>query len=86
MENGIPVDYTDLNLATPKDFYPLPSIDQLTDATVGHPLLSFLDTFFGYHQITLAEEDRPKTAFITHNATYAYAVLTFGLMNAGATY
>nr|XP_017250520.1 PREDICTED: uncharacterized protein LOC108221132 [Daucus carota subsp. sativus] len=30
------VDYTDLNAACPKDPYPLPSIDQLIDATSGH--------------------------------------------------
>ena len=29
-------------------------IDQLVDATVGHPRMSFLDTFQGYHQIPLA--------------------------------
>jgi len=31
------VDFTDLNKAYPKDPFPLPRIDQLMDATVGHP-------------------------------------------------
>ena len=29
------IDFTDLNRACPKDSYPLPSIDQLVDATSG---------------------------------------------------
>ena len=43
------VDFTDLNKACPKDHFPMPRIDQLMDATVGHPRISFLDTFKGYH-------------------------------------
>ena len=39
------VDFTDLNNACPKDPVPIPQIDQLLDATVGHPLMSFLDAF-----------------------------------------
>ena len=31
-----------------------PRIDQLVDATIGHPRMSFLDAFQGYHQIPLA--------------------------------
>ena len=48
------VDFTDLNKACPKDSFPMPRIDQLVDATVGHPRMSFLDTFQEYHQIPLA--------------------------------
>ena len=43
------VDFTDLNKAYPKDPFPLPQIDQLVDATVGHHRMSFLDAFQGYH-------------------------------------
>ena len=38
------VDFTDLNRACPKDPFPMPKIDQLVDATYGHPRMSFLDT------------------------------------------
>ena len=44
------VDFTDLNWACPKDPFPIPKIDQLVDATYGHPRMSFLDAFQGYHQ------------------------------------
>jgi len=37
------VDFTNLNKACPKDPFSIPRIDQLVDATVGHPQMSFLD-------------------------------------------
>ena len=43
------VDFTDLNKACPKNPFPMPRIDQLVDATVGHSRMSFLDAFQGYH-------------------------------------
>nr|XP_017245509.1 PREDICTED: uncharacterized protein LOC108217176 [Daucus carota subsp. sativus] len=79
-------DYSDLNRAFPKDFYPLPNIDQLIDATSGHELLSFMDAFSGYNQIKMAPEDQNSTAFITHRGIFAYKVVPFGLLNAGATF
>lgn len=45
------IGYKDLNKACPKDFYPLPHIDQLINGTSDHALLSFLDVFSGYNQI-----------------------------------
>ncbi|XP_074339728.1 uncharacterized protein LOC141677596 [Apium graveolens] len=80
------VDYTNLNAACPKDSYPLPNIDQLIDATSGHTMLSFMDAFLGYNQVCMNPEDIAKTAFITHRAVYAFIMMPFGLINAGATY
>ena len=42
-------DFTNLNKACPKNPFPMPRIDQLVDATVGHSRMSFLDSFQGYH-------------------------------------
>ena len=80
------VDFTDLNKACPKDPFPMPKIDQLVDAIVGHPRMSFLDTFQGYHQIPLALDDQEKTTFVTPIGNYHYKVMPFGLKNAGSTY
>ncbi|XP_064992463.1 uncharacterized protein LOC103998586 [Musa acuminata AAA Group] len=80
------VDYTSLNNACPKDCYPLPRIDQLVDATVGHARLSFMDAYSGYNQIRMAPEDSEHTAFLTDQGVYFYKVMSFGLKNAGATY
>ena len=59
------VDSTDLNKAYPKDSFPLLRIDQLVDSTVRHKLLSFMDTFSGYNQILMDEDDQEKTSFVT---------------------
>ena len=66
------VDFTGLNKAYPKDPFPIPWIDQLVDATVGHPRMSFLDAFQGYHQIPLAVDNQEKIAFVTPIRNYHY--------------
>ena len=80
------MDFTDLNKACPKKPFPMPRINQLIDATVSHPRMSFLDAFQGYHQIPLARNDQEKTAFVTPIGNYHYKVMPFGLKNAGFTY
>ena len=80
------MDFTDLKKACPKDPFPLPRIDQLVDAIVGHPQMSFLDAFQGYHKIPLALDDQEKTSFVTPVGNYHYKVMSFGLKNAGSTY
>jgi hypothetical protein len=49
-------------------------------------VLSFLDCYSGYHQISLAKEDKEKIAFITPFGAFCYTSMPFGLKNAGATY
>ena len=80
------MDFTDLNRACLKDSFLLPRIDQLMDSTVGHKLLTFMDTFSGYNQIRMAEEDQEKASFIMSQGLYYYKVMPFGLKNAGSTY
>ena len=79
------MDFTNLNKACPKDLFPMLRIDQLVDATAGHPRMSFLDAFQGYHQILLALEDQEKIAFVTPTGNYHYKVMPFGLKNAVST-
>ena len=80
------IDFTDINKACPKDSFPLPRIDLIVDATAGHELLSFMDAFSGYNQISMDPDDQEKTSFVTAQGTYCYWVMPFGLKNAGATY
>ena len=80
------VNFTNLNKACAKDPFPMLRINQLVDATVGHPRMSFLNVFQGYHQIPLALDDQEKTAFITPIGNYHYKVMSFELKNAGSTY
>jgi hypothetical protein len=51
------VDYTDLNKHCPKDPFGLPRIDQVVDSTVRCSMLSFLECYSRYHEISLAKED-----------------------------
>lgn len=44
------IDFIDVNRTTPKDYFPLPSIDQLVDATDGFGLMSIMDIYLGYHE------------------------------------
>ncbi len=39
------VDFRKLNVATKKDFYPLPFIDEVVNIVVGHEVYTFLDGF-----------------------------------------
>ena len=78
--------FTNLNKACPKDTFLMPQIDQLVDATVGHPRMSFLNAFQGYHQIPLALGDQEKTAFLTPTKNYHCKVMPFGFKNARSTY
>ena len=65
----------------------MPKIDQLVDATIDHPRMSFLDAFQGYHQIPLALDDQEKFFFfVTSIGNYHYKVMPFGLKNAESTY
>jgi hypothetical protein len=79
------IDYTSLNKACPKDEYPLPYICQIVDFTASCELLSFLDAFSGYHQISLAIDDEEKTTFITPFRIFCYTKMVFRLKNGGAT-
>ena len=80
------VDYTDLNKHCPKDPFGLPRIDEVVDSTTGCELLSFLNCYFGYHQISLKEDDQIKTSFTTPFGAYRYTTMSFGLKNIGETY
>ncbi|KAL0349815.1 UNVERIFIED_CONTAM: hypothetical protein Sradi_4130700 [Sesamum radiatum] len=80
------VHFRDLNKLCPKDFYPLPRINQLVDFTSGCELLSTMDASQGYHQIKLASEGHKRVSFITLNGTFCYVTMPFGPKNTGATY
>jgi hypothetical protein len=56
------------------------------DSTATCELLSFLDNYLGYHQISLAIDDDEKIAFNTPFRIFYYTKMAFGLKNGGATY
>ena len=80
------VDYRKLNLATRKDHFPLPFMDQMLERLAGKSFYCFLDGYSGYNQIVINPEDQEKTTFTYPFGTYAYRRMPFGLCNAPATF
>jgi len=82
------IDFRDLNNATPKDEYPMPTEEMLVDSAAWFEYLSTLDGYSSYNQIFIAEEDVSKTSFQCPGAlgTYEWVVMPFDLKNSGATY
>ena len=57
------MDYKRLNLATIKNKFPLPIVDELLDILAGVAYFLMLDLHAGYHQIRMRSEDEEKTTF-----------------------
>jgi hypothetical protein len=56
------------------------------DSIAGCELLSFLDAYSGYHQISMAKEDEEKTTFITPFGVFCYTKMPLGLISTSNTY
>jgi hypothetical protein len=48
--------------------------------------MSMIDGFSGYNQVSILPEDKENMAFTTPWGTLMYTKMSFGLMNAGATF
>ena len=73
------VDYRKLNAATEADDYPLPNINDLLMNLGKSEYFSQIDLLQAFHQVPLAEETKPLTAFKTSRGHYQYNVCPFGL-------
>ncbi|GJW35392.1 putative reverse transcriptase domain-containing protein [Tanacetum coccineum] len=61
------IDYRELNKLTVRNRYPLPRIDDLFEQLQGSSVYSKIDLRLGYHQLSVRDEDIPKTTFKTRH-------------------
>lgn len=61
------VDYRKLNSQTIKDAYALPNIEEAFSVLTSSKWFSIMDLKSGYYQVEMEEEDKCKTAFVTHD-------------------
>jgi hypothetical protein len=75
------VDLSKLNDAFLHDLLPTPFTDEVLQNVGGYEAYSFINGFFGYHQIKIVKEDRHKTTFMMEWVCYQYTIMPFGLKN-----
>ncbi len=75
------IDIIKLNVATKKDPYPLPFIDEVLNIVAGYEAYSFLDGYSKYHQIFTAPKDKYKISFVTNWGVFIWKVMSFGVKN-----
>ena len=83
--NRVCVDYRKLNKLTVFDPEPMPTAEELFQKTGNDKFFSKIDLSKGYWQIKVAEEDIPKTAFVTPDGHWEFLRMPFGMVNSGAT-
>jgi hypothetical protein len=82
------IDFCNLNIATPKDEYPVPIVYTFINNSFGHREISFLDGNASSNQIFVAREDMSKKAFRCPSfiGLFKWIVMTFDFKNANSTY
>jgi hypothetical protein len=75
-----------LNLVTNPDKFPLPNMQNLSNSLHGCNIFSKIDLVKGFHRISVAAADIPKTAIFTPFGLFEYLFMPFGLSNAAQTF
>jgi hypothetical protein len=78
--------YQKLNDITIPDKYPIPRMDDMLMHLGNFKYLTFFDLSKGFYQIEVAEEDRQKTAFISHRGHWQFKRMPMGLSNSPSTF
>ena len=59
------IDFRNLNKCSKKDNYPLPKIEHLLQRVSTASVMSFLDGFSSYNQVSIHPDDQEKTMYAT---------------------
>ena len=76
------IDYRWLNKKTIRNRYPSQLPEEMMDRLGGAWVFSKIDLKSGYWQVSIHEEDIPKTAFRTRWGLFEFLVMPFGVTNA----
>jgi hypothetical protein len=71
-----------LNKISVTDRYVLPTPEDIFDNIKDTGVYTTVDLRWGFHQVRVAEEDIPKTAFWGPDGLYEWVMMPFGLKNA----
>ena len=80
-EIRICVDLSNMNDPSIHDPFMTPFTNEVLEVFEGQEIYSFRYGFLGYHQISIAKEDRHKTTFVTKWECFQYIMISFGLKN-----
>jgi len=64
----------------------MPIFDDILEKVGGSTVLSKLDLSKGYYQVTIADNSKDKTTFVSPFGKFHFTIMPFGLCNAPAIY
>ena len=76
------VDMREVNIAIIRNYYPIPTLDEILYLVIGAKIFSKLDLAQGYHQIVLDEKSRDIRTFSTPQGLFQYKRLISPAKNA----
>ena len=80
------IDYRKLNRKIIKDRFPLPLIDDVLDKLQNARVFSTIDLKNGFFHVTVEEDSRKYTSFVTHHGQFEFCKVPFGLCNSPSVF